>query len=178
MRIAHHLGCALLIVVFAGCSRFAIDSKHDPSASFAGLHTYDWRMRERTDLGDPRIDSARLESSVRGAVDRELATKGFVKATSAPPDFLVDYYAGKATRGDSVSMPRWYGSAGTVGWSESFSSRYDEGTLLVYALDPTTMKPIWIGRAKGVIDPTASLEKRGQRVDRVVQGILKKFPPR
>jgi len=180
IRLARPAACALVLVALAGCSQFTVRSDYDRAASFTGLRTYDWQPGPKRDIGDPRIDSRLLDSSVRNAVDRELATKGYAKASSGTPDFLVDYRAVEKGKSDMVSMPRWYGSAGVfvTGPSDTYTYHYDEGTLLVDVIDPKTMQPVWRGSATGIIDPTARPEKRDQRINQAIQQILKKFPPR
>ena len=79
---------AVALVVAVGCSSMKISNDYDRQADFSQYKTYTWRDSE-TNVAD--TDPFAHERFV-GAVDRELAAKGFSKASS-DPDVVVTYHA-------------------------------------------------------------------------------------
>jgi len=180
MRWTRQVSSAVLVTAaFAACARFTVHSDYDHAASFQALRTYDWRPGPQRSIGDPRVDDALVDSTVRGAVDRELAARGYTKGASATPDFLVAYQVGVGDKSDTVTIGERYTSGGvwsTASWY-SDTSQYEEGMLSLGIIDSRTTKLMWRGIAKGIVDPTASPEEREKRIIAAVRKLLKEFAP-
>jgi len=171
----------LVALVLAGCSRITVTTDHDASANFGALHTYAWRPGPQQGVGDPRFDSTLLDKRVRAAVDQVLVSKGYrAAAPGTTADFLVGYHAVVRQKTSVQTINRWYGYrvGGLPGGPGSYARTYDEGTLLIDVIDPSTMQLLWRGSGTGVVDPQASPEKREQRINDAVDRILADFPPR
>ena len=170
----------LVALVLAGCSRITVTTDHDPAANFAALHTYAWRPGPQQGVSDPRFDSTLIDTRVRAAIDRVLASKGY--RTAAPgtvADFLVGYHAVVRQKTSAQTINGWYGyRVGARRAPQAYVHDYDKGTLLIDVIDPATMQLLWRGSGTGVVDPQASLEKREQRINEAVDRILADFPPR
>jgi hypothetical protein len=171
----------LVALALEGCSQITVTAEHDPSANFSALHTYAWRPGPQQGVGAPRFDSALIDRRVRAAVDRVLASKGY--RTAAPgttPDFLVGYHAVVRRKTSARTINRRYGYrvGGLPGGPVSSARDYEQGTLLIDIIDPATMQLLWRGTGAGVVDPTASPEKREQRINDAVERILADFPPK
>jgi hypothetical protein len=78
-----------------------------------------------------------------------------------------------------VPVDAWYGYrvGGWGGWPQTYAYDYTEGTLLIDVIDPATMTLLWRGTGTGVVDPTASPQRREQRINDAVDRILDEFPP-
>ena len=61
--------------------------------------------------------------------------------------------------------------------AQTYVYQYDEGTLLIDVLNPATMKLLWRGYARAVVDPRASRAKRTERINDTVERMFKEFPP-
>jgi len=175
-RVSLHL--LVLAVALAACTRFTIRTRHDPSADFAGLHTYAWLPLDEADPADQRVLDRAVDARIRADVERDLRGKGIVAAGDAAPDMLLNYRIastpGSSARGGPASG--WW-----AGWSGSeaiYRENYDNGTLFLAVLDPREKRMIWLGTAQARLLPHISLEKRLKRVDEAVQRILEDFPPR
>jgi hypothetical protein len=173
----------LLAVGLAGCSRFNIRTKHDPSADFARLRTFAWLPPSEADPADQRVFDRAIDKRLRAAVDRELRAKGLVPAGDAAPDFLLNYRLARNPASDMRGDPGrlGWGMGWWTGWPGAeaiYTENYDEGTLFLAAIDPHTKRMIWIGAAEARVMPNLSFEKRLQRVDAAVHRILVDFPPR
>ena len=174
-----HATAVLLVLasMLSACSQLTVRTDYDRSVQFTGLRTYNWRPDTPPDTGDPRFDTPWLGTRVRTAVNRVLAAKGYQKSTGGSPDFVVGYYLVlKERTTDFVTINRRFGY-GWGGFPETHSDDYTQGTLLIDVIDPKTMQLMWRGSASGVVDRTASREKRERRITAAVDAVLKKFPP-
>src|SRR5215470_15955818 len=88
-RVSLHL--LVLAVALAACTRFTIRTRHDPSADFAGLHTYAWLPLDEADPADQRVLDRAVDARIRADVERDLRGKGIVAAGDAAPDMLLNY---------------------------------------------------------------------------------------
>jgi hypothetical protein len=165
--------------LLTGCATMGIHVDYDTSANFAELKTYQWMPRAKPSVSDPRVDNALLESRIRTAVDEELAAKGFAKATSGSPDFLVGYHAAVRSRMDVYAMNDYYGYRHGWGWgtSDVHVYQYEEGTLALDVVEPETKRLIWRGSAQAEVNRSATPEKREGRIQEAVRKILERFPP-
>jgi hypothetical protein len=172
-------GLLLGVAALAGCTRYTVRVNYDHSMSFRGLHTYNWRPGAQGSIGDPRVSDRLVDSTVRSAVDRELAAKGYTKVTSAVLDFEVSYQAFVADKASSVTVGEQYSPGGvwsTASWYTD-TYHYEQGMLVLGIIDPKSAKLVWRGTVAAVFDPTASAEKREKRINEAVRELLKKFPP-
>jgi len=181
MSLLRTLVALLVALALAGCSRITVTADHDPSANFGALHTYAWRPGPQQGVGDPRFDSALIDKRVRAAVDRVLASKGYrAAAPGNTADFLVGYHAvvRQKTSAQTINQMYGYRVVALPGGPGAHAHDYDQGTLLIDVIDPTTLQLLWRGSGTGVVDPQANPEKREQRINDAVERILADFPPR
>ena len=115
---------------------------------------------------------------VRGGIERELAVKGFVRATEGEPDFLLEYAGGVADQfrvaGGTSGVAPGYSWGDTWGEEASVSS-YGEGHLLLDVMDPESKKVLWSAWARR---KARTPEQFRSRIDRGVKKLLKGFPSR
>lgn len=172
----------------AGCSTLSVSSDYDTSVDFDSWRTYRWQ--EEPDGGGvpDRLSSNPLAwRRVKGAVDRELAAKGYRQRESGPVDFTVSvkgyvrevarilpapaswqvgYYRGRA-----VWYRMWYGEP----WPEV--AWYDEGVLTVDFVDSKNKQLSWRGVVSGVVRDYDSPESMQRSIDAAVYKLLSAFPP-
>jgi len=181
MNYTQSLRVTLAALLLAGCSTVTVTTDYDRSANFGALRTYAWRPGPQQGLDDPRFDRGFLDARVHAAVDRVLAARGHQQATpGTAPDFLVGYHAVVRQKTSVQTINSWYGYrvGGWAAYPATHTYDYDEGTLLIDVIEPTTMKLLWRGVGKGVVDASASAEKRERRINDAVDKILADFPPR
>jgi hypothetical protein len=174
----------LLCTLLAGCSPIQVTTDYDPAVSFAAYRTYAWIPHSQQRTGDARLDSSLLHDRIREAVERHLAAKGYTKAESGSPDFLVTYHVAIRGKLNVTTMsnygygPGWraarVGAAGTT----TFVQEYDEGSLLVDIVEPAKRHLAWRGSAKAQVPETSTSEERTARIDEAVGKILAGFPPK
>jgi len=167
------------MVICVGCSRYTVQSSFDPAVNFQALKTYDWKPGPQPSLGDPRVSDALVDTTVRGAVDRELAAKGFSKSSAGSADFLLAYDGGINFETSVVAITRSTNAGGGafVARQHIDTADFEQGTLVLMAFEPETAKPIWRGVVTGIFDPTATPEQRRQRITDAVHKLLRQFPP-
>ena len=179
--------CALL----AGCSTLEVSSDFDPKADFANLETYNWLDEPQKPTGDPRIDgNTLLENRIHGAVDRELAARGYRKVDSNP-DFLVAYHVSLDRRQSVQTLNSYYGYGPGWGYGygasyrpgywagapETYVYEYEEGTLIVDIVNPHNKELMWRGSATDEVNFKSTPEKDQAQIDNAVHEMLERFPP-
>jgi hypothetical protein len=166
----------LVAAALAACSTYHVSTDHDEKADFSRLRVYSWAPREKAD--NPVVENTLVENRIRGAVDRELAAKGFRRAESGPSDFSVDFATAMRERVDVWSWPTWcncHCGHGWVGWGNDVRVyNYVQGTLLIGVIDPATNDLLWRGTATSVVDEQSGSVKR---IDEAVKALLADFPP-
>jgi hypothetical protein len=177
-RLSGMIGFLTAIAVCAGCSRVTVQSSYDPAANFHALKTYAWKPGPQPSLGDPRVSDRVVDTTVRGAVDRQLTSKGFTRSAVDSANFLLAYEAGLNFETSTVAITRST-NAGEDVWvprQHLQSSDFEQGTIVLRVLSPKG-KLMWHGIVTGIFDPTATPEQREQRITTAMNKLLAKFPP-
>lgn len=159
------------VVVSLGCSPVSVRHDYDTTADFSRLKNYSW-LPVPVQANINELDVKRIQS----AVNSQLQAKGYAMAPN--PDFLIAMHMGSQ---EKIQVTDWgynYGPRGRY-WGPGRVDvyQYEEGTLILDFVDTRTKELIWRGVATGEIDRYASPEKREKKINRVVEKILKKFPP-
>jgi hypothetical protein len=178
MRASDRVVGLLAIVMCVSCSRFTVQSAYDPAASFHALKTYAWKPGPQPSIGDPRVSDTVVDTAVRGAVDRELQAKGYGRSGADSADFLLAYDGGMDFETSTVAITRST-NAGADAWvprQHVQRTDFEQGTVILMVFSPTG-KLMWRGVAAGIFDPTATREKREQRIADAMHKLLEQFPP-
>ena len=190
---ARHLTLVVFVTALVGCSTMEVNTDYDPQADFSNLKTFAWIGEPQKPTGDPRIDdNPFLESRVHTAVERELAAKGFVPATSGSPDFLVAYHVSLNEKRSVQHLNDYYGYGAGWGYtyagvrrpayyaspsSSTYVYTYDEGTLILDIVKPEGRQLIWRGAARDEVRFSDKPSEEGSKLNEAVQRMLKDFPP-
>lgn len=174
-------GVALALAV-AGCASIYVSSDWDPQADFGHLHAWAWFPQARLTSGDPRLDSGLLDLRIRAAVEAELGARGFTSAEPVSADFLVAYHVALDRKLQATTIDDYYGSAGFRHWSgpgytQTYVSEVEVGTLMLDVLDARSHELIWRGTAQAEVIADATPEEREARVREAVRRMLERFPP-
>ena len=168
------LGIAALC---AGCSSVKVTSNHDPAADFAKYSTFSWIEKESKD--GTRFP-AHLDLRLRRVTEDVLGDKGFTRARTPPEtDLLLTYYVGLSSELRVSYTP--YGAYSTWGYRHwggpAYADvyRYNEGTLVLDVVDARTHQLVWTGQ---LVSAVKSENPPGDRVEWVMQQLLKEFPPK
>lgn len=127
--------------------------------------TWSFSSSSEVRVGDTRLDSRRIADTVRAAVERELATRGWVRA--APGEYRIAYVAALESPLDGASVSRMFGM--DPGISPQFEGQtYDRGTLILDLARNGVAAPIWRGAVQSRASPELSVAVRQQRIERAV----------
>jgi hypothetical protein len=177
---------AALALVLA-CSTVQVRQDFDPSQDFTRLRTYSWYAKAPEPTGNLRVDNPLLYERIVSAVDRTLASKGYVKVEDVKPDFVVNYHLAVQSKLDVRTIDHgYYGGSpywgvagfGGVGWTETYTVPYEEGTLAIDVIDVAKRKLVWRGFGVGRLREDPKPEEAAERVDSAVAEILAQFPPK
>jgi hypothetical protein len=156
---------ALTTAVFA--DNVAVD--YDHAKNFNQVKTYSWsNVHTANSLWDDRV---------KDAINKELAAKGWTQVPSGGDVALV------AVEKTSVHQQydtfyNGFGGRRFGGFGESSTSvdNYKVGTLIVSIFDGTSKQLIWRGTSSS--DLSGNPDKNAKKLDKDVQKLFKKFPPR
>jgi hypothetical protein len=163
-----------------GCaSAMTVSSHVRPNVDFAQYRTYDWGPADALPTGDPRLDENPVfKDNLQGGIDKQLAAKGYERASSGAPDLLIHYHASVNERIDVDRADRNRGYC----YDEDCQVRvfeYEEGTVVVDVVDPRTNRVIWRGWAQDTLtDLIDNPDRMRRRVEEAVVRMLSMFPSR
>src|SRR5688572_6579602 len=102
---------AAFTLALTGCATMNVSSYLERGSDFTRYRTYSWAAADPQDTGDPRLDNNPFfHDRIRADVEKELAARGFEKATSDVPDLQVHYHASVRQRADLNSIDRELGN--------------------------------------------------------------------
>jgi hypothetical protein len=184
--VAAVLALAVAVVQAGVKVRAEFDKEYD----FSKARTFGWHpdgagevkllMREG---GDPEQIRARWEPTIKDAVEKEMAKRGLVPATSGVPDLYLNYYflsgpnSEAQTRGQFIgAVPPW----GVPDFEMTTTSLkiFEQGTLILDIIDGPKRQIAWRGIAEAEVNRQNTAAKREQRIREGVAEMLKKFPPK
>ncbi len=160
-----------IAAVLVGCwiaaqAQQQIASDYAPHTDFSVYKSYSWEKISAPD--------GAWEDSIKGAIDTQLAAKGWTRTDSGGDAALCAI----TSSGEAAMMERFYGGMGPGwrwrGWSEPVS--YNQGTLIVDIFDAKSQALIW----RGFISESVS-KKEPKDIDKLDKGVaklFKDFPPK
>ena len=168
---------AIAALAVTSCATMNVGSHVERGLDVSQYRTYDWGPADALPTGDPRLDKDPFfQDHVQGAVEKELAARGFEGSTSDTPDLLIHYHASISERIDIDRMDRERGYCYGDGCSPSVVE-YEAGTLVLDIVDARTNRLIWRGWAqgsvKGMLD---SQDTMTRQVNEAVTRMFKIFP--
>jgi hypothetical protein len=168
---------AIVILALAACATMTVSSHVERGLDFSKYRTYDWGPPDALPTGDPRLDKDPFfQDHMQGAVERQLAARGFERVTpSGTADLLIHYHANISRRIDVDRVDRGYGYAPDPA-SQVFD--YEAGTLVLDIVDSRTRRVIWRGWAQdSVKDMLDDRDTMARKIEEAVRRMLERFPP-
>lgn len=153
----HRVFWVVVAATFAvGCATLNVSSHVERSINFEQFVTYGWEAADPLPTGDPRLDNnAFFVDYLTGAIEKQLAARGYRPATDTPPDLLIHYHANVSQRFEVHGVqPNTYPNCSPN--CEPAIVEYEEGTIVIDLVNAATGKLVWRGWAqdnfRGVID--------------------------
>jgi hypothetical protein len=150
------LGCATVIVaagLLTGCATMRVSSHTERGLVWSQYHTFEWGPADTLPAGDPRLEKdPNFQDRVAGAIEKQMAAKGFARAApSQKPDLLIHYHATVTDRLDVDEIDRGNGYCVEAECRPRIT-RYEAGTLVVDIIDARSHRLIWRGWAQDSLD--------------------------
>ena len=177
MRLLRSTALALAALAITGCATMTVSSHIQNGIDFGRFRTYDWGPADALPTGDPRLDKDPFfQDHMQGAVERQMAAKGFARAEDGHPDLLIHYHANVTQRIDIAAADRDRGycyeddcRAGAI--------EYEGGTLVLDLVDTATNKVIWRGWAQESLERVLDNKDRMDRdINEAVRRMLERLP--
>jgi hypothetical protein len=139
---------------------------------FSKYHNYKWISVE-----GGAHPSQSVDAKIKQSVDSQLSSKGLSNTDNDKADLYIGYQIAvdqnKEWKGYGAGTgSRWAGMPGAT------SSTISAGTLVLDMYDPTTKQLVWTGTATKALDPSSNQEKNVESLDRIIQRLLKNYPPK
>jgi Domain of unknown function (DUF4136) len=157
---------ALTAAVFAD----NVKTDYDHSAKFNQVKTYSWaKIKTANSIWDDRV---------KGAIDKELAAKGWTQVPSGGDVSLVAIEKTSIQQQYDTFYDDFGGFRRFGGFGESTTSvdNYKVGTLMVSMFDGNSKQLIWRGTSSGAL--SGNPEKNTKQLDKDVAKMFKNFPPK
>lgn len=156
----------------------AVSSHVEPGLDFAQYRSYAWGPADALPTGDPRLDEDPFfKDHVQGAVEKQLAVRGFELAASGTSDLLIHYHANITHRIDANRVDRAYGYC-HAGDCPADGIDYEAGTLVLDIVDARTNTLIWRGWAQNSVeDMLDDQDRMVETINEAVTRMLLRLPP-
>ena len=176
-----------ILFLLSGCSTLKVDVDYDSSYNFSNKTKYAvvHSLKESEDsLTNNRISKAikkSLNASAYTEVSKENADLVFVFHVNVMnmSDLRTDYEV--VGYGGYGYNPGWgyggWGYGSTVVVPRSTTYRWQEGKLIIDAMNPKTQKIVWRGIVKDELSRgSSSQEEKTEYINKVVTKLMKEFP--
>ena len=151
------------------------ESQSDPDTDIAAYRTFGWQQPDGQGDAPLRL----LDVHIRNAIRAELTRRGYEESDEAA-DFKIGYEFASWDKVKSnpfrigIGVGSWGGNVGgSVGVGTPSVESYQEGRLVVHAVDAQANKEVWLGTVVDRVDQS-SLE--ADAVARVVAITMQDFP--
>jgi len=151
------------------------ESMRDPQANFAAFRTYGWQQAATVDGKDPPLRL--LDQNIRTAVAAEMQKRGYVESAT-DPDLRIAYETASEQKVESSPVRVGVGMGGmggSVGVSSPSVRNYQQGTLVIHAIERARNAEVWQGRVSGKMS-NGSIDAAA--VQRAVATAMRDFPAR
>jgi hypothetical protein len=177
-RFLRFAAAAISALALSGCATMTVSSHVQRGLDFSQYRTYDWGPADALPTGDPRLDkNPFFRDHVEGAVEKQLAARGFSRSTSGTADLLLHYHASITQRIDVNGVDRGYGYYCYGGDCHARVIGYEAGTLVLDVVDTRTNRVIWRGWAQdSVEDVIDNQDKMARKINQAVTRMLGRFP--
>ena len=172
---------ALLAAALAGGMLEAaekVDVRTKEGADFSVYQTYAWTSHDYLDKASPLREGAPLDTKIRNAGDKLLASRGFERVgRDESPDLLInyvgmadDYFQVEGVTKEIAPGIKW------IGDPRAHSMRsYREGTLVFEVVDTNTGDMVWSG---WVSDLAPTMVKLQEKAEKATRKVFRNFPSR
>ena len=167
-----------LLLVLAGCATLRVATHTDRGVLWSKYKTFDWGPADALPVSDPRLDKdPYFEDKTEGAIEKAMATRGFVRSpVGGRLDLLIHYHATITERLDLEDAERPDDSCGGAECRPRVS-RYEAGTLVVDIVDAASNVLLWRGWAQGNAEGVlGNRDRMRRRIDESISRMFERLP--
>jgi hypothetical protein len=152
-----------------------VNVNYVPGKDFSGYKTYKWVEIQGAEKPDAIVDT-----QIKQAIDKALASKGLTKATGDAADLFIGYQV-------AVNQERQWNTYNTGGYGAwrygggmgtATSTTIQIGTIALDMYDSAAKELVWKGQASKTLSGEKDPEKRQKNIDKAMAKLLKDFPPK
>lgn len=171
------------LVILAGCTSVPAthsESTAAPDADFSVYRTFSWVETTGYGAGSSSDPLRLLDRNIRAAISAELGKRGYTESAEDPDlRFAYESVSYEKTKSNpfriGIGMGSWGGNiGGSVGVGTPSVESYEEGRLVIRAIDPESNAEVWLGTVTG----RRSGSTNESDVARLVAMTLQDFPAR
>jgi hypothetical protein len=171
MRSALITAATTASLVLAACSGMHVESKIEPGASFKGLETYSWLLLADSTGMVQMATNPLMRQRLTRAVDGQMAARGYARVDE-DGDFLVTFYSFTQQK---IQWDQFDPTTRDLYSFPIYRNEWQQGTLVLAAIDPNERKVLWLGWADDAVDPTRP-DKAEKQLNEAVTKIMAEFP--
>jgi hypothetical protein len=152
-----------------------VNINYVPGTDFSPYKTYKWVEIQGAEKPDAIVDT-----QIKQAIDKALASKGLTKATGDTADLAIGYQVAltqeqqwNAYSTGGYGARRYGGGMGTA-----TSTTIQIGTIALDMYDAAAKELVWKGQASKTLSGEKDPEKRQKNLDKAMAKLLKDFPPK
>lgn len=177
MRPLRLIAAAICAAAATACATMTVSSHVQSGLDFSQYRTYEWGPADTLPTGDPRLDQDPFfQDHMMGAVEKQMAARGYVRSTSEMPDLLIHYHASINQRLDVAGVDRERGYCYDDDCNVKVLN-YEAGTLVLDIVDRRTNRMIWRGWAQdSVEDVLNNRERMARKINEAVTRMLARLP--
>lgn len=172
---------AMSLVV--GCSNIQTLTEQKPDVNFEDFQTWDWYPGEPEKTGDPRIDLApQTRELIMSTVEARLAERGY-KRSGFSPQLFVDYHVSLQDQSNSQVVTSYSGDDFYPGFEmdlpmmqDTYGTSWESGSLMLLIFDATNKELVWRGLANTEVNTQGPRKEARERLEKVVEELVKKVP--
>lgn len=174
----------LAVVALVACSQKGFDSNVQvtpqpvPDASFASYKTWDLgREGAYPDTGIEHMDEPQFRAAAGQHFSAEMKKLGYTE-TDTNPDLVFLLHVATEVEFDKQKMDDIYKGYDMAYTQIDKDDVWNEGTLIIFAMDGKTGKQVWSSTAQAKLQDYVGYQDRLDRFNKIVTMMLADFPPR
>jgi hypothetical protein len=182
MKYTLRAAALVLLVLGLGCSQkgfntnLTVEPNPVPGVDWSKYQTWSFgRQGEYVVTGNEVLDDANFRKAVGDHTIDEMEKLGY-KHVNENPDILLMFHVIVEDRYDEVKANPEYANYDMAWATVSEDDTWQEGSLMLFAIDAKSTKQIWGSTAKAELDKQSSFETKKKRFNEVVTKMLADFP--
>jgi len=172
------LSFLVAMVLLSACAKVDVNVDYDESYKFSEANNFTILTHNKTS------DNTLFNDRVIKALKNDLKQKGYQEVGESSADLIFVFHSNVKdksqiftdyqTMGYSGYNYGRFGSTNIVSRTSTYN--YQEGTLVIDALNPKTKKIVWRSIGKKELDQDTSPQEKTAFVNKAIQNMMKEFP--